>query len=65
MPRQLSSTLVRETIAALAPAARAFDRAQRKGYAWIDPDQGCFFTHESDDLFRPAPPPNPEQLRLI
>jgi hypothetical protein len=65
MPSQLTAGLARETIAALAPAARAFERAKTKGYVQICPDQGTFWSHESDDMFRPAPPKNPNQMRLI
>jgi hypothetical protein len=64
MPSQLTAGLARETIAALAPAARAFERAKTKGYVQICPDQGVLVAR-SDDMFRPAPPKNPNQMRLI
>lgn len=50
--------------AALAAAARAFARAQAKGYVWIG-EQGAFETSESEIG---GPPPSksthPGQLRL-
>jgi hypothetical protein len=52
--------------AALAAAARAFTRAQTKGYVWIS-DEGTFETWEQTGLWAPAPPApsiNPGQLRL-
>jgi hypothetical protein len=52
-----------EVIKGLAPAARAFEAAKRKGYVWIG-EQGFFETHESEIGFWPEPPPNPDQLRL-
>jgi hypothetical protein len=52
-----------EIIAGLAPAARAFERAKRKGYVWIG-EQGTFETFEMFDDWEPSPPPNPDQLRL-
>lgn len=59
----MTKAQARETIAALAPAARAFERATIKGYAWIG-EQGSFETHESDGAFTPPPPIHPDQLRL-
>jgi hypothetical protein len=59
----LSKTDAREAIAALAPAARAFERAKVKGYVWIG-EQGSLLTHESEIAFTPPPPIHPDQLRL-
>lgn len=50
-------------LAALAASAAAFDRAQRKGYAWVG-GQGTFITHEATGAFMPPPPIHPDQLRL-
>jgi hypothetical protein len=60
----MSKTDVRECIAALAPAARAFTRAREKGYVWIDPQTQMFETHESTGAWCPPPPIHPDQLRL-
>jgi hypothetical protein len=49
--------------AALAAAARAFTKAQTKGYVWIS-DDGLYETWEQTLMFDPAPPTNPAQLRL-
>lgn len=53
----------REGAAALAAAARAFRKAQNKGYVWIG-EQGSFETHESTGAWTPPPPIHPDQLRL-
>lgn len=53
-----------EARAALDGPARAFRRAQKKGYVWIGED-GFFETHEGQLGFVPEPPAHPEQLRLI
>jgi hypothetical protein len=49
--------------AALAAAARAFDRAKRAGNVWLA-DDGSFHTYEQTGMWMPAPPKNPDQLRL-
>jgi hypothetical protein len=49
--------------AALAAAARAFERAQRAGHVWIS-DEGSFHTYEQTGMWMPAAPKNPDQLRL-
>jgi hypothetical protein len=49
--------------AALAAAARAFDRAKRDGNVWLG-DDGLFQTFEMFDDWTPAAPKNPDQLRL-
>jgi hypothetical protein len=59
----MDAELDREGVAALAAAARAFRKAKNKGYVWIG-EQGMFETHEMTGAFVPAPPPNPDQLRL-
>lgn len=52
-----------QIIAALEPPARAFKRAQDKGYVWMG-EQGSFQTCEEWGL-PPAPKEiNPAQLRL-
>lgn len=52
-----------QIIAALDPAARAFKRAQDKGFVWMG-EQGSFETCEEWEL-APAPKVlNPDQLRL-
>lgn len=56
--------LDKEGVAALAAAARAFERAKKKGYVWIDDQTQMFLTYEADDLFMPPAPPNPDQLRF-
>jgi hypothetical protein len=55
--------LDKEGAAALAAAARAFARAQKKGYVWIG-DQGTFETYENTLAFVPPPPIHPDQLRF-
>lgn len=55
--------LDREGAAALAAAARAFRKAQNKGYVWIG-EQGAFETHESTGAWTPPPLIHPNQLRL-
>jgi hypothetical protein len=59
----MTKTQANEVIAGLAPAARAFERAKRKGYAWVG-ETGFFETHEAQGTFMPEPPPNPNQLTL-
>jgi hypothetical protein len=59
----MTRALANEVIAGLAPAARAFERAKRKGYAWVG-ESGAYETHEAQLAFTPAPPPNPNQLTL-
>lgn len=49
--------------AALAAAARAFDRAKKAGHVWLA-DDGRLHTYEQTGLWRPAEPKNPDQLRL-
>lgn len=48
---------------ALAEAAKAFERAKRKGYVWVRED-GAWESHESRLMFIPPAPPNPDQLRF-
>lgn len=48
---------------ALAAAARAFRRAQTKGYVWVNAD-GFFESHEGQISWVPPTPPNPDQLRF-
>lgn len=59
----IDAKLARETIKVLAPAARAFAKAQKQGYVWIG-EQGTFQTIEAFDAWEPKPPPHPDQLRL-
>jgi hypothetical protein len=61
---KITATMARETIQALAPAARAFTKAQSKGHVWIGQD-GLFETIESTGMYQPADPKNPDQLRLV
>lgn len=49
--------------AALAASARAFDRAKRAGNVWLG-DDGRLHTYEQTGMWMPAPPKNPDQLRL-
>jgi hypothetical protein len=56
-------TVDREGVAALAAAARAFTRAQVKGYVWVG-QSGLFETHESTGAWAPPPPIHRDQLRL-
>lgn len=56
-------TFDRKGAAALAAAARAFDKAQEKGYAWPNEDGG-FSTWEQTGIFQMPDPITPEQLRL-
>jgi len=57
-------TIDRTGMAALGAAARAFATAQRKGYVWVDEEQGTFATCEDWDV-PPAPKvANPDQLPL-
>lgn len=53
----------RRVIAALAPAARAFERAKVKGYVWVG-EQGTLLTHEAHGTYVLPPPIHPDQLRL-
>jgi hypothetical protein len=39
----MTRALANEVIAGLAPAARAFERAKRKGYAWVG-ESGAYET---------------------
>jgi hypothetical protein len=50
---------------ALAAAARAFERAKKKGYVWISDETGMFETIEGQIAFVPPPPANPNQLQII
>ena len=52
---------LRTLLAGLGECARAFDRAQRKGYVLWDDESGYM---EADTL-QPAPSENPDQLPLI
>ena len=54
-------TLDAEGKRALAAAARAFARAKRKGYVWVN-DEGFYESHESQLAWLPPEPPNPDQL---
>jgi hypothetical protein len=58
----MTDRLARETIAALAPAARAFERAKKKGHVWVG-KQGTLLTYEHTGMWRPSEPP-PHQLTL-
>jgi hypothetical protein len=55
--------LDKEARTALSEAAKAFERAKRKGYAWLA-DDGTFGTWEGQMDFMPAPSP-PGQLELF
>jgi hypothetical protein len=59
----MTRELERKGEAALAASARAFTKAQNKGYVWLS-DDGVFETWEQTGMFCPAAPPNPDQLRL-
>jgi hypothetical protein len=48
---------------ALAAAARAFARAQRKGYVWVNED-GFYESHEGQLAWVPSDPIHPDQLRF-
>jgi len=48
---------------ALAAAARAFRRAQAKGYVWVN-DDGFFESHEGQLEWLPPAPIHPDQLRF-
>lgn len=54
----------RAVIADFTPAVKAWERAKRKGYVWIDGQTQLFQTIESTGAFCPNPGPNPDQLTL-
>jgi hypothetical protein len=60
----VTKAAAREAISDLAPAARAFERAKKKGYVWIDPQTQMFETYELTGAWRPSEPDHPGQLRL-
>ena len=60
----IDRTTASEVVGALAPAARAFTKAQNKGLVWVS-DEGVFQTHEMFDAPDYAAPKNPDQLRLV
>jgi hypothetical protein len=49
---------------ALAAAARAFARAKRKGYVWVN-ENGFYESHENQIAWLPPEPIHPDQLRII
>ena len=53
----------RKGAAALAAAARAFERAKTKGYVWVD-DQGSFATWDYTGIWQMPDPIHEDQLRL-
>ena len=56
-------TLDRKGTAALAAAARAFERAKGKGYVWLA-DDGSYATWEQTGIFQMPEPIHQDQLRL-
>lgn len=60
----MTKAAAREVISALAPAARAFERAKTEGHVWVDPQTQMFETHESTIAWELPEPTNPNQLRL-